>query len=80
MKGPHEISIPIVAMVAGTRLALGIGIGLLLADRLNSDQRKSAGLALSAFGGLTTIPLVWEVFRAKKPLFRSHRRHEFSHN
>ena len=49
---------PEIMLVAGTRVALGVGIGLLLSDRLNNDQRKAAGWALLAVGVLTTIPIV----------------------
>ena len=45
-------------LFAGTRVALGIGIGFLLSGKLNRDQRRSAGIALAAVGGLTTIPMV----------------------
>lgn len=44
--------------MAGTRVALGVGIGLLLSNRFNKDERKAAGLALLAVGILTTIPIV----------------------
>ncbi|HVB40829.1 MAG TPA: hypothetical protein VNE83_08000 [Terriglobales bacterium] len=44
-------------LFAGTRVALGMGVGLLLARRMNNDQRKAAGIALAATAGLTTIPL-----------------------
>lgn len=46
-----------ILMIAGTRVALGFGIGLLVAGRLNRDQRKAAGIALAVIGGATTIPL-----------------------
>jgi hypothetical protein len=52
------LTIPEIALLGGTRVALGAGIGLLLADRLNKDQRKGAGWALFAIGALTTIPIV----------------------
>jgi hypothetical protein len=51
-------TIPEIMLVAGTRVALGIGVGLLVADRLNKDQRKAAGWTLLAVGVMTTIPLV----------------------
>jgi hypothetical protein len=44
--------------MAGTRVALGAGIGLLISDRLNKDQRKAAGWALFGMGLITTIPIV----------------------
>jgi hypothetical protein len=57
----RTLTIPDLALIAGTRIALGAGIGLLLADRLNQDNRKGAGWALLAVGVLTTIPLVMNV-------------------
>ena len=55
------VTIPDLALIAGTRIALGAGIGLLLADKLNEDRRKGAGWALLAVGVLTTIPLMMNV-------------------
>jgi hypothetical protein len=57
----RKLSGPEIALIAGTRVALGAGIGLLLANRLNEDQRKAAGIALALFGALTTIPLAVNV-------------------
>ena len=45
-------------LIAGTRVALGAGVGLLISDRLNEDQRKAAGWVLLGFGVLSTIPIV----------------------
>jgi len=36
-------TIPEMMLVARTRVALGVGVGLLISDRLNEDQRKAAG-------------------------------------
>jgi hypothetical protein len=52
------LTIPEIILIAGTRVALGTGLGLLMADRLNKDQRKGAGWALLAVGVLTTIPIM----------------------
>jgi len=57
-----RITIPELVLVAGTRAALGAGLGLLLSDRLNSDQRRAIGWTLFLVGGLSTIPLAAEVF------------------
>ena len=54
----RKISIADIILIAGTRVALGAGVGLLLSNKLSKDQRNAAGLALALFGGLTTIPLV----------------------
>ena len=53
----RRLTIPEIALLAGTRVALGIGIGLLISGRLTGDQRKGAGLALTLLGALTTVPL-----------------------
>ena len=45
---------------------LGAGIGLLLADRLSDQQRKSVGWTLVAIGALTTIPLGMIVFGRRR--------------
>jgi hypothetical protein len=52
-----RLTIPELALVAGTRAALGGGIALLLADRLTRDQRKAVGWTLFLVGAITTIPL-----------------------
>jgi hypothetical protein len=56
-----RITLPELILVAGTRAALGAGLGLLLADRLSEDQRRAVGWTLFLFGALSTIPLAFEV-------------------
>ena len=57
----RRLSVTDVILIAGTRVALGIGIGLLISDRFNRDQRRAAGLALVGVGADTTIPLAIRV-------------------
>jgi len=64
----RKLSVPDIILIAGTRVALGIGIGLLLSEKLNRDQRRAAGRALIAVGALTTIPLVINVVSKKSEL------------
>ena len=45
-------------LIAGTRVAFGAGIGLLLSGKLTRDQRKAAGVALVAVGALSSVPIV----------------------
>jgi len=54
----RTLTIPEIALIAGTRVMLGAGIGLLVSSRLNEDQRKAAGWALFLVGAATTIPLL----------------------
>ena len=61
------LTIPEIALIAGTRVALGAGIALLLSDRLNKDQRKGAGWALFGIGVLTTIPILTSII-TKRPV------------
>jgi hypothetical protein len=54
-----------IILIAGARVALGAGIGLLISNRLSKEQRNAAGLALAIVGGLTTIPLALAVISRK---------------
>lgn len=52
-----RLSLPELSLIAGTRVLLGGGLALLLAERLNKEQRKAVGLTLFLVGAITTIPL-----------------------
>jgi hypothetical protein len=60
------ISRPFLGFVVSTRVALGVGIGLLVANRLNRDQRRAAGSALLALGVTTTVPAIVGVIRSSR--------------
>ena len=51
-----------VILIAGTRVALGVGVGLLISEKMDRSARRAAGVALFAVGAVTTIPLVMRVF------------------
>jgi len=55
-------------LLIGTRVALGVGIGLLLATRLNDRARRGAGVALLAVGALTTVPILMNVRASQRAL------------
>ena len=57
------ITIPELILIASTRVALGAGLGFLLADRLSRDGRRGAGWALFGIGVATTFPLMAEIGR-----------------
>jgi len=57
----HILTIPELILIAGTRVALGVGIGLLIGDKLGRDVRRGAGWALLGVGAVTTIPVVMVV-------------------
>jgi len=54
----HRITTPELALIAATRGMLGIGIGLLTAERLRTHTRNTLGWALFAIGAASTIPLM----------------------
>jgi hypothetical protein len=56
-----ELTLPEIGMIAGTRGMLGAGVGLLLADKLNDDQRRAIGWTLLIIGAISTIPLAMNV-------------------
>jgi hypothetical protein len=62
-----QISLPELALIAGTRAIAGAGIGLLLADRLPETQRKAVGWTLLLVGAVVTIPLAVEVLGNSLP-------------
>jgi hypothetical protein len=52
------LTVPEIVMIAGTRVAFGAGLGLLLSEKLTRDTRRGAGCALLMVGALSTIPIV----------------------
>jgi hypothetical protein len=56
-----QITLPELALLAGTRAAFGAGLGHLLAGCLPESQRKAVGWTLLLVGAVTTVPLAFEV-------------------
>ena len=61
-----ELSFPELGLLVGTRGMLGMGLGLLLGDKLDPEKRKAVGWTLAAIGVLSTIPLAFIVFGRRK--------------
>jgi hypothetical protein len=61
----RKISLPLPELlaIAGTRVALGVGIGLPVGDYLVRSQRQTLGWTLLALGLLSTVPLESDVWR-----------------
>jgi hypothetical protein len=57
----RKLTLPEIGLIGGTRALLGAGIALLLADKLNDDQRKAVGWTLLLVGAISTIPLAVNV-------------------
>ena len=64
------LTLPEIMLIGFTRAALGVGLGLLIADKLSSDTRKGAGWALLTFGALSTVPLALDVLGKPQPTER----------
>jgi hypothetical protein len=60
------LNLPTLGFVVMTRAALGVGVGLLLADRLPPDKRRAIALTLIGVGAVTTIPAAMAVFQGMK--------------
>lgn len=56
-----RLTLPELGLIAGTRGALGAGLGLLLGDYLTHDERKAVGWTLFLVGAVSTVPLAFEV-------------------
>ena len=54
----RSLTIPEIMLIAGTRVALGVGLGFLLGEKLGRDIRKGAGWTLFAVGVLSTVPIM----------------------
>lgn len=52
-----RLTMPEVALLAGTRAALGGGLALLLAERIEAKERRAIGWTLFLVGAVTTVPL-----------------------
>jgi hypothetical protein len=61
------VSVPEMALLAGTRALIGAGLGLLFATRLRLDQQKAVGWALFCVGALSSIPLGFQIFGKDRP-------------
>lgn len=73
-----SLSFPELEIIAGTRAALGAGVGLLLADHLTDEQRRAVGWTLFAVGALSTVPILIQVLKAQSEA-SSNGRHDLRH-
>lgn len=52
-------------LLALTRTAIGLGIGLLVADKIKSPARQTAAIALMSVGALAAVPFLVKVALAR---------------
>jgi hypothetical protein len=60
------LDLPTFGIIVATRVALGFGIGLLMADKLTNTQRRSIGMMLAIVGGVTTVPAAMAIARTMR--------------
>jgi hypothetical protein len=60
------LSPPKFGFVVATRGALALGVGLLVANRLDDDKRRAVGAALVTVGVLSTIPALMLVRQSRR--------------
>ncbi len=62
-----KLTLPEISLIAGTRVALGVGAGLLLADKFSNEKRRAVGWTLLFTGIATTFPLAANVLCKSEP-------------
>jgi hypothetical protein len=60
------LSIPELAVIAGTRAALGAGAALIFGDRLARKEKKAVGWTLFLVGVATTVPILAMVISRRR--------------
>ena len=55
-KAPDDL--PLDPLLAVTRTALGLGLGLLVADRIKRPARQATAIALMSIGTLAAVPFL----------------------
>jgi hypothetical protein len=58
----REVSTFQLVLIAGTRVLLGVGVGLLIAGKLEGENRKLLGRVLLGAGIASTFPIARSVF------------------
>lgn len=54
----RAVTLPELILIAGTRVAFGAGVGLLVGHCLTPQARRAVGWTLVIVGAATTVPLV----------------------
>ncbi len=65
-----RLTLPEISLIAGTRVALGAGAGLLLSEKLAAEKRRAVGWTLLLVGIVTTFPLAINVICRSEPARR----------
>jgi hypothetical protein len=58
------LNVPTFGFIVATRAALGVGVGLLLSERVPAERRRRLAATLIAIGAATTVPAARSVLRS----------------
>jgi len=58
-------ALPLDGLLSLTRASFGLGLGLLMAERLNRPARQATAIALVSVGALAVIPLLVKMAMAR---------------
>ena len=66
---PKEVKLQVaeLAFIIGTRVAIGVGIGLLAADRMKHARRRRTAWTLLAIGVATSVPIIMGAVKHRGP-------------
>ena len=54
---------PWFGFAVGTRAMLGVGLGMLLSQKMSGARRRQVGWTLLSVGAASTLPIMFRVFR-----------------
>ena len=54
--------LPVTSIVAVTQTAVGCGLGLLLAGKMDAKAQRNTAIALLSLGAVSTLPMVVDFF------------------
>ncbi len=56
-----QLAMPTIWVIASTRVMLGVGLGILLSEKLKKGHRHAVGWTLFLLGAGATVPLAMQV-------------------
>jgi len=60
------LNLPTLGFIVVTRAMLGVGVGLLLSERIPAEKRRAVAVTLLAVGAATTVPAVMAVLGGRR--------------
>ena len=54
-------NLPVSGVIAFSQVAVGLGVGILVADRIGRNARRGLAIGLLSAGVATLVPVIWGV-------------------